>query len=144
MLQASFGITYMMPTHEVQRDIHESLKILGQMRKSEEVDLVKINSVVQLLNQAYSVVGGIGRLMRQTREEETFELKRAAERALDLMRFKFERNNIRFGIEGPDSINVKGSERLIIIMLLNFLDNSFYWLLRKSRKPRDQDCYIPI
>ena len=48
------------------------------------------------------------------------------------MKNKLDRNGIKCEIEGSDKIRAKGKENLITVVLLNFLDNSFYWLLRKK------------
>lgn len=144
LVAATIGLTYMMPTHEVLRDVHEADKILKRMKKS-ETDARKhtqIDSVISNLNQADEIVRGIGRLMQQAPSRERFRLRKVAERAIDLMRFKFARNSIKYEILGSISLEAKGSERLMIILLLNLLDNSFYWLLRK--KPEERRIRILI
>ncbi len=141
LVAASYGITYLMPTHEVKRGIDESLKILRRMRKTGELDLEKLNVAISHLRQAGDITRGLAKLALKS-EKETFNLKKIADKALNYMRFKFERNNINYSIDGPDSIEAKGNENLIIMLLLNFLDNSFYWLLR--RKPDDRELKIIV
>ena len=142
LVAASIGLTYMMPTHEVRRDLHESLKILRRMRKSQGAESEKIDSVISLLRQADSVVGGIGRLMQRTSQDKTFKPDKAVKTAFQLMRHRFERNSIDFATDIRDSATVRGSDRLITILLVNFLDNSFYWLLRK--KPEERKVKILV
>jgi signal transduction histidine kinase len=142
LVAASIGLTYMMPTHEVRRDLHEALKLLRSMSESKEVMPDKIVSVTSLLKQADSVVGGIGRLMQRTAEDEEFAPERAVKSSVELMRYRLERNSIGLEVEIRDSARVKGSDRLITILLLNFLDNSFYWLLRK--KPEERKIKIVV
>lgn len=43
LVAASFGITYLLPTHEIKRNIDEALKLLGRMRKTGEIDQEKID-----------------------------------------------------------------------------------------------------
>jgi signal transduction histidine kinase len=142
LVAASIGLTYMMPTHEVRRDLHEALKLLGNMRDAKEVTTDKANAVISLLKQADSVVGGIGKLMQRTAEDEEFVPERVVKNSVELMRHRFERNGITLEVDVRDSARIRGSDRLITILLLNFLDNSFYWLLRK--KPEERKVKIIV
>jgi signal transduction histidine kinase len=130
-----------MPTHEVKRGIDESLKILRSMKKTGELDKKKLNSAILFLRHAGEITRGLAKLALRT-EKQTFNLRKVAETALSYMCYKFERNEIKYSIEGPDSIDAKGNQNLIIMMLLNFLDNSFYWLLRK--KPDERQLKIIV
>jgi signal transduction histidine kinase len=65
-------------------------------------------------------------------QDEVFPIIRAARAAVGLMKNKLDRNGIKCEIEGSEKIRAKGKENLITVVLLNFLDNSFYWLLRKK------------
>ena len=132
----------MMPTHEVRRDIHEGLKILRRMRDSKEMSSEQVASAISLFKQADSTVGGIGRLMQRSREDEAFELEKAAKAAVELLRHRLERNRITHEVDVRSSRTVIGSDRLITILLLNFLDNSIYWLL--SKRPEERKIKIII
>jgi signal transduction histidine kinase len=112
------------------------------MRDSKEPGLDAINSVISLLKQADSTVGGIGRLMQRTSEDEVFELERPAKEAIELLQFRLKRNEIDCKLDVRSTVKAKGSDRLITILLLNFLDNSIYWLLRK--KPEEREIKIII
>jgi signal transduction histidine kinase len=136
LVAASYGLTYLMPTHEVKRGIDESMKILRRIRKAGELDLEQLNVAISHLKQAGDITRGLAKLALKT-EKDTFNLKKTAEKALSYMRFKFERNNINYDIESPESVEAKGNENLMIMLLLNFLDNSFYWLLRKKENERE-------
>ena len=142
LVAASIGLTYMMPTHEVRRELHEAMKILRKMRDSKEMGFDQANSVITLLKQADSTVGGIGRLMQRTTEDEVFELEKSAREAFELMQFRLKRNDIAYKLDVRNSRKVSGSDRLITILLLNFLDNSIYWLLRK--KPEERKIKVII
>jgi signal transduction histidine kinase len=142
LVAASIGLTYMMPTHEVRRDLHEALKLLRNMRDSKKATPDEVNAVVLLLRQADSVVGGIGKLMQRTAEDEEFVPERVVKNSVELMRNRFLRNGIALEVDVRDSATIRGSDRLITILLLNFLDNSFYWLLRK--KPEERKVKIVV
>ncbi len=141
LVAASFGITYLMPTHEIKRNIDEALKILGKMRKLGKYDSEKLDAAIKNLQQAGSITNGLADLSMKS-QEEIFSLKRAAEDALALMKDRFDRNSIKCTIEGSDSIRAKARENLITMLLLNFLDNSFYWILRK--KPEERQIKIIV
>jgi signal transduction histidine kinase len=141
LVAASFGITYLMPTHEIKRNIDEALKILGRIRKAGVYDAEKMNTAISSLRQAGSITNGLADLSMKS-QEEVFPLRRAAEDALALMKDRFDRNSIKYCIEGLDTIEAKARENLITMLLLNFLDNSFYWILRK--KPEERQLKIII
>jgi signal transduction histidine kinase len=136
LVAASIGITYMMPVHEVRRELHESLNILKNILYKENFSLEKINLATSLIKQADSTVGGISKLMQKTSKDETFSLEEAAKDAINLMKYRLIRNNIDYDVEKIESVIAKGSSRLITIILLNLLDNSIYWLLRNKKIER--------
>ena len=136
LVAASIGLTYMMPTHEIRRDLHETMKLLRNGITSKAFKEENSRPILSLLRQVDETVQGIGRLMAQTREEENFDLEDPIDDAIGLMRSRFKRNSVILEKEIRKKILVKGSERLITIMLLNFLDNSLYWLLRKKPNER--------
>jgi signal transduction histidine kinase len=132
LVAASFGIAFLMPTHEIKRNIDESVKIIGKLQKNtskeEEENLA---TVLSHLRQASLLTNGLASLGMKS-QNEVFPIIRAARDAVALMKNKFDRNNIKCQIEGSDKIKAIGKENLITVVLLNFLDNSFYWLLRKK------------
>lgn len=139
LVAASFGITYLLPTHEIKRNIDESLKILRRMRETSGADVAKITAVISHLRAADSMIHGLAKLSMKSLEE-AFPMKRPAESALALMKDKFARNSIECKIEGTEKVKAWGKEDLITMILVNFLDNSFYWLLRK--KPNERQIRI--
>jgi signal transduction histidine kinase len=141
LIAASFGITYLMPTHEIKRNIDEASKILRRMRETSGADDEKINAVISHLRTADSMIHGLAKLSMKS-QEEAFPIKRAAESALALMKDKLDRNSIECKVEGTDKVKAKGKENLITILLLNFLDNSFYWLLRKKPNERQIKIFV--
>lgn len=91
--------------------------------------------VISHLQQASAITNGLAKLGIKS-QDEVFCIKKAAEEAINFMKDKLYRNGITYSIEGPGTIKAKGKENLITMMLLNFLDNSFYWLLRKKPAER--------
>lgn len=75
-------------------------------------------------------------MMQRTGEDESFEPDKAAKAALELMRYRLQRNDITWQLDVRSSKRVTGSDRLVTVLLLNFLDNSIYWLLRKRPEER--------
>ncbi len=153
LVAATIGLTYMMPTHEVRRDLHEALKMLRNMQDEGIVPREKVSPIIGVLRQADDVVSGIGKLMQQSSQSESAKPEKAANTALELVRFRCERNKIDIQVISEESIIVKGTDRLITIMLLNFIDNSIYWLQRNkdgNKKIRiiiktiEEDCLIIV
>ncbi len=136
LVAASIGLTYMMPTHEVRRDLHEALRLLRNMCESGEISREKIAPVLLVLKQADAVVSGIGKLMQQSSQEEVAKPEKAANVAFELLRYRFDRNKIDVKIISQNPATVKGSDRLLTVMLLNFLDNSIFWLQRNKENDR--------
>jgi len=133
LVAASIGLTYTIPAHEILRDLHESLKILRKMRESEKLEINQLNSTISLIQSADATIRGLGRLMQKTSlKDETFKLEKPVESAITLLRHKLERSKIKYEVDIRSHIEAIGSDRLITILLLNFIDNSFYWLLRKK------------
>ncbi len=154
LVAATIGLTYMMPTHEARRDLHEALKMLRDRADSGEVSREKIDPIISVIRQADSVVSGIGKLMQQSSQVEIAKPEKAANTACELMRFRCERNKIDLKLISESPVTVKGSDRLITVMLLNFLDNSIYWLQRNKENDRkvriiitssnEDDCLIVV
>jgi len=153
LVAASIGLTYMIPTHEIQRDLHAALKLLPDISTGEEDGPNKIREVTSLLKNADSTVRGMSKLMQQSQQEEIARPLKVANTALQLLRSKCQRNKIIAEVEGLDSIKVKGSERMLTVLLLNFLDNSIYWLLKMNENERrikilvrkeNEDCLLIV
>lgn len=136
LVAAAIGLTLMMPTHEIQRNLHEALKMLREIKESKGEISNKIDQVIPVLKQADEVVVGISNLMKQPPQEEIARLEKVAESALKLLKYKFDRNKIKTEIIAPKPLKVKGSEKLLTIALINFLDNSIYWLQKNPENDR--------
>jgi signal transduction histidine kinase len=142
LVAASIGISYLIPTHEVKRNIDEAIKLLGRIRKDCPIESSKtLETLADNLRQARTTVNGLANLSIKS-DIEPFPLRRAAESALSIMSEKLKRNQILFEICGEPKLKGLGKENLITMVLLNFLDNSFYWLQRK--KPEDRKIRIIV
>jgi len=140
LVAASLGLTYMMPTHEVRRDVREALKIMRQAKDAAKPD--KIDAAISLLKQADSTVGGLGRLMQRTDDDEVFPLEDAAKSVMKLMRYRMDRNGIVYEIDPRKPKEAKGAERMVIVLLMNLMDNSIYWVSQK--KPGERRIKIIV
>ena len=145
LVAATIGLTYMMPTHEVRRDLREALRLTRQVaestRTSDEKQVESLHRIVELLRQADSIVAGLGRLMQKSTEDMQIKLEKIAKEADQLMRYRMERNKIDCQIEVRKSATITGSDRLMVTVLLNLLDNSIYWV---QTRPTERKIKIII
>jgi len=144
LVAASIGLTYMMPTHEARRELHEAMRLLRNGIDEKSFPEAKTRPILSLLRQTDETIQGIGRLMQQTREDEIFQLEDSVDDAIELMAVRFKRNSIVLEKDIRQKVKTKGSERLVTIMLLNFLDNSLYWLLRKKPDERKVKVIVTL
>lgn len=129
---ASVGLTYLLPTHELRRSVKESTKILkGLLREEKSENVEKIRNVIEHLQEMESIIRGITNLTNKGDPDEEFKLSTIANRALQLMNKKLERNKISYSIEGPD-FKVLSNPRAIVLILMNMVDNSIYWLIKNK------------
>jgi signal transduction histidine kinase len=136
LVAASIGISYLIPTHEVKRNIDESLKLVGRIKKSASEDnLIKLQALTDNLREASKAINGLADLSVRS-DVEPFPLKRVAESSLAIMNEKLRRSGIVCQIVGPDDLKGLAKENLVSMVLLNFLDNSFYWLQRVRLEER--------
>ena len=130
---ASLGLTYMIPTHEAQRDIHEGYRLLGKLSEKADKSLQKeIKIVVKQLEMADEILQGIVKISQGTQNEERFKLSVPINFAIDIMKQKAKRNNIEISYDIKIKESIAGTERLFSILLLNIIDNSIYWLNTQS------------
>jgi len=129
---ASIGLTYMIPTHEARRDIQNAMKTLRTLLEDERAtELVSpIRSAILLLRQAQEVIAGIADIMQISTDQKAFRLKRAADHAISLMKYRLSRAGITHSTIELSQESVIGLEKRIVIALINMIDNSAYWLNR--------------
>lgn len=134
---ASIGLTYMIPTHELRRNIQESLKVAKLVSQNSGPEFANdIKVLIELLCHSEDIIRGLVKISQRIRDEEQFSLKKPIETAISLMQQKLSRNNISIKTDYQIQGNIKGSERLISIMLVNMIDNSVYWLGTKRQDER--------
>jgi len=134
---ASLGLTYMIPTHEAQRDIHEGYRILEKLVKNTGVNFQReIKTVIRQLEQADQILQGIVKISQATQDEERFKMSIPVDFAVDIMKQKADRNNIKIFTDIKIKRSLLGAERLFSVLLLNMIDNSIYWLNTKEIKDK--------
>jgi signal transduction histidine kinase len=127
IVAASIGLTYMIPTHEAERDIQESYKVLMRILKSKEPEPhQKIKIVVEQLQHAEDILQGLVKLS-QSSKKERFYINEPIDFAIKLMKPKIIRNEISIETDIKVKKSVIGASRLFSIVLLNMIDNSIFW-----------------
>jgi signal transduction histidine kinase len=138
LVAAGIGLAVMIPTHEVRRDLRETIEHLARIEKQskDESTLSSVRAALKLAKQADDVVGAITRIQQRSSTEERFPAERPIRLAEELFGYRFERRNIVYERETRIKFTIKGSNRLMTLVLLNMLDNSSYWLLRNKTSDR--------
>ncbi len=144
LVAASIGLTYMIPTHEARRDIQEAMKILRNVlqAKPDSEFAPQLKSSISLLRQAQEVVGGIADIMQVGSSTKEFRLKTPVDDAIALMKYKLGRAGVHYVIEERKPDMTIGTEKQIVIALVNIIDNSIYWLGKKDDKERQLKIII--
>lgn len=144
LVAASIGLTYMIPTHEARRNIQESMKILRNLIQAQPDSEVapQLKSSISLLRQAQEVVGGIADIMQVGTTTKEFQLKKPVDDAIALMKYKMGRTGVQYTIEDRKPEAAFGTEKQIVIALVNIIDNSVYWLGKKDFKERQLKIII--
>lgn len=138
---AALGLTYMIPTHEAEREIQNSYNTLNDLiRGTDKNPFAKIKTVIKQLHRANEVLQGIVKLSQTTKDEERFWIKEPIEFVIEIMRNKAKRENIEVVSNMEIKKTTVGAQRLYEILLLNLIDNSMYWL--KTQKNTDRKIKI--
>jgi hypothetical protein len=142
LVAAGIGLTVMIPTHEVRRDLKETIEHLARIEKQskDETTLSSVRAALKLVRQTDDVVGAITRIQQKSSTEEEFSAEHPVKLVEELFSYRLERRGIAYKREARIKFRIKGSSRLITLVLLNMLDNSSYWLLRN--KPGDRQVKI--
>jgi signal transduction histidine kinase len=134
---AAIGLTYMVPTHEVRRDLQEANKGLREVLEKNRGSILEaeLSQVLQHVRFAQEMVTGIARIMQQPASPEKFPLVEPAKTALGLMKNRLRRNKIEYElVEGPEV--VEGDPEQLASALINMLDNSVYWVAKTKDSTR--------
>lgn len=135
---ASIGLTYLLPTHELKRNIHETVKILKASVKSNGKNFVEdAKKAIEQLEASTKIIRGLTRIQEKDAENENLRLKTPIENVMSLLERKLKRNYIHVEIEDNlDGARVVTDRQSIIIMLLNMIDNSMYWISSNEKSNR--------
>ena len=135
---ASIGLTYMVPTHEIRRDLQEVNRKLRSMVEVQKDKVIERNlrELLDLVREAQDLVSGVASIMQQGEEEEDLALSKPAKAALSLLSYKMQRNNVKSSLDVQKSVTIRGNERQIVVSLVNMLDNSIYWLGTKKQEEK--------
>lgn len=123
--------------------IHELEKIVDEIVKAVEMDADK-ETLSKLIKNLDKTIDGITFLLKTSgKKQETASI--LIKQALFNYGYRFRAHNIRItngmeGKEGEYSLNCY--RRLIVATLMNFMDNSIYWLATKGNP--DRQIYIGI
>jgi len=135
---ASIGLTYMIPTHELRRTVKESIKILKKLIKSDGKEYIEsARLAIEQLNESEEIIRGLVQIAEKVEDKEQFKLKLPVERSIELMQKKLERNNVKITLEVHKDVEVNSTRRAIIIMLLNMIENSIYWLGNNEKDKKE-------
>jgi len=136
-VSAGLGIAYTIPVHEIVRNIGDMEKLLDavidDLRKTgagnETVE--RLRQVLQTTDMMDDLVRGVGKLTRKGRPED-ISLESVAKDALDITKLRLARDSISVEISETEKVKVSGIRNMLITAVLNLLDNSSYWLLRRE------------
>ena len=128
LVAAAIGITYMLPTHEVRRQLQDIRRIVARVNKATNDERIKsdLDLAWRLAGRADDIVAGLSKVLQKGRFEK-ISLENVVKQAQDLMRDRLETQRVKLEpYLKPTTVN--GSERLLVVVLLNLLENSAYWL----------------
>ena len=132
---AALGLTYMIPTHEVAREIHGARNHLeGIIKNSEKNPHAAIKASIKQLYRADDMLQGTIKISQSTRDEERFGINEPIEFAIEIMQRRAKRENIEIIKDLRIKKSVVGIQRLYSTLLLNLIDNSIYWLSMSRSK----------
>ncbi len=126
---ASIGASYIIPTHEIKRNIREVKRILMNFTSE---NMTTIQTAIKILVEVENELKGVVKIAQTVIGEEEFDIRKPFETAIELMQYRLARNNIEFQKDFRLTGKIKGTERLLTMAILNFIDNSIYWLGKKK------------
>jgi signal transduction histidine kinase len=142
LVAAAIGLTYMIPTHEVRRYLHDMQRTLARLanqKVSSQFD-ADLQLVRRFARRADEVVAGVAKVFQRGRMT-TISLRSVAEEAAKIMQDRMSANQIRLESHVSD-VKIRGSERLLMVVLLNLIDNSSYWL--KEVDPANRQINVVV
>lgn len=128
LVAAAMGISYMIPTHEAVRDLQRIKRILQMVIKGMKESKTRndLQLAWRLAFRADELISGTAKIFKRGRYQD-IELDSIARQAYDLMRERLEDESIKCEVLAK-RVTVYGSEKFLLVVLLNLLDNASYWL----------------
>lgn len=134
---ASIGLTYLIPTHEIKRNINETVKILKDSVKGDGKNFVEAaRKAIEQLSTSVQIIRGLARIQEKDPDDEKLRLKIPIENVVSLMERKLNRNHVQIEIEDNLDTRVVTDRQSIVIILLNMIDNSIYWISSNKHSDR--------
>lgn len=131
MLRAAApGLTFGSVVHEAEKMIKELLTVV-----KEDGDIRRVRLLVEQLAKLIDGLGDLFRRSGKANEKASVLIKQALFNCD--FRFRAHTINVVNGIDHDDpDFTVNCSRRLVVASLMNFIDNSIYWLQAANRKDR--------
>lgn len=136
-VSAGLGIAYTLPVHEIIRNIGDVEKLLDasidDLRGSDisEGVVARLKQILQTTNIMDDLVRGVGKLTRKGRPE-VVSPESVVKDALDIMKLRLAKDKIKVDLVQKDKFKIGYVRNMLITAILNLLDNSSYWLLRRE------------
>lgn len=137
LVSAGLGIAYILPVHEIIRNIGDMEKSLStlieDLKKTGTGDEItgRLVQILQTTDITNDIVRGVGKITRKGKPE-VFSMYSVVRDALDITKLRLKRNNILIEIYEKEKIKIRGIKNMVITALLNLIDNSSYWLLHRG------------
>ncbi len=134
---ASIGLTYLVPTHELKRNVREAVKILKKSLKEDGKNFVSdARKTLEQLDEATKIIRGLIRVQEKSTVSEKINIKIPIDNSVSMMERKLTRNKIHVKIEDRLNTKIDADRQSLIIMLLNMIDNSIYWITKTKKENR--------
>ncbi|MCL0076986.1 ATP-binding protein [Dehalococcoidia bacterium] len=136
-VSAGLGIAYTIPVHEIVRNIGDMEKLLDvvieDLRKTGTGNgtVERLRQVLQTTDVVDDLVRGVGKLTHKGKAE-VLTLASVARDALDISKLRLAKDLIHVDIVEKGKVKVTAIRNMLITAVLNLLDNSSYWLLRRE------------
>lgn len=136
LVSAGLGIAYVLPVHEIIRNVEDVEKLLGRViedvKKAGEAERIieRIKDILNVTEIVEDMVKGVGKLTRKGRRE-TVSVDSIINDAMDIIQLRLKKDNIDIEYIGEKSIKISCLKNMIVTAILNILDNSTYWLLHR-------------
>lgn len=133
LVAAGLGVSYMIPVHEIRRNVFDLHSSIDAIIRGQDLlgAMDQLNASLRVLDQLDHMVSGVGRVMRKSKQEQV-HLNSVVTDAIDIVRLRLDRENIKFTVSAPDQITIRGQHNLLVTATLNLLDNAAYWLQRRE------------